>query len=178
MSGMLELTAAFGDRVSQLLKNCRERGVEMRPFEFLRHPLVQGKYWKQSRPAAEIAARITDLRDQGAHFLAQCLEKSTAGTGPAITNALPGYSWHQWGEAIDCCWMMEGVVIWDTDKKVNGVNGYQVYAEEAIKLELYPGLYWDNFKDGVHVQFRKEMSPAGIYSIREINDIMEATFGD
>ena len=148
----------------------------MVPSETIRSPFLQAKYWCQSRSVSEIDTAITELRQKKANFLVSCIEAVGPIEGPKITNALPGYSWHQWGEALDCFWQVNGKANWDCDMLVNGLNGYQVYAAEAKKLGLDAGFFWTSIKDAPHVQYREAGSPSVLYSLREINDIMEQIY--
>src|SRR6185369_14731386 len=102
----------------------------------------------------EIALKIASLRDQGAPFLAHCLESVGPQSGDPVTNAIPGLSWHQWGEAMDCVWIVDGAAEWSTTRKVNGVNGYRAYANEAVRLGLTAGGFFRSLKDWPHVQLR------------------------
>lgn len=94
-----------------------------------------------------------------------------------MTNAPPGYSWHQWGEAVDSFWVVGGTAEWSSAKKIEGVNGYQVYAEEASNLGLDAGGLWKSLKDWPHVQLRPAGSPAKALSLAEINGEMKKRFG-
>lgn len=96
----------------------------MRPNAGLRDPFEQAKLWRQSRSIEEILAAIDELRSVGAPFLAHCLESVGPQHGDPVTNAPPGYSWHQWGEAVDCFWLLGGKAEWSSTKKVGGLNAY------------------------------------------------------
>lgn len=154
-----DLVPQFRASVIQLLQNCTTRGVQMVPTEGLRSPALQAKYWRQSRSIVEINHAIAMLRQNGASYLADVLDAVGPQNGDEVTKVLPGNSWHQWGEAVDCFWEVDGKAEWSTTKKVNGVNGYHVYAEEAQKLGLTAGLLWPRFKDAPHVQLRKDDNP-------------------
>lgn len=156
-----------------LLDNCLKQGILMIPYETIRSPFQQAKYWCQSRTALEIDLAVSKFKKQKAYFLASCIEVAGVIEGPKITNALPGYSWHQWGEALDCFWQVDGKAIWDCEILINGINGYQVYAAEAKKLKLEAGFYWTTIKDAVHIQYREAGSPFDLYSVKEINKIMK-----
>ncbi|MFL9485011.1 M15 family metallopeptidase [Chitinophagaceae bacterium LWZ2-11] len=173
------LESTFDMLITKLLRNCREKGVEMIPYEKLRSPYIQANYWKQGRTNDEIAATLEYLAKEQAFFLLHCIEVATPSAGPKITNALPGCSWHQWGKAIDCYWFEKGKKNWNLDV-INeyGENGYKVYAQEAQKLKLDAGYFWSTNCDAVHVQHHKTSSPLKVYSLREINETMEYYFAD
>lgn len=175
---LADLASTFRPACEQLLDACRRRGVEMRVVETVRGPLRQARLWRQSRTRETIAAKIAELRGQGAPFLAHCLESVGPQHGPEVTRALPGLSWHQWGEALDCVWVVAGEAIWSTTRKVNGVNGFAVYAEEARALGLTAGLFFARFRDAPHVQQRAAANPRGVFTLPQIDAIMHDRFGD
>ena len=161
------LTLEFHNATSQLLANCLELGIEMVPFCTLRSPQAQAVLWRQSRSVAEVMEGIERLRSGGAPWLAEVLD----GVGPQlgkgeVTKALPGLSWHQWGEAVDCYWLRDGKAQW------NG-PGYDTYRLEAEKLGLTQ-VTWER----VHVQLRKDGSPAKMFPMSEIDAIMKEKFGE
>jgi hypothetical protein len=171
------LVSEFTQQIRQLLDRCRLRGIEMRPYMGLRDPFEQARLWRQSRSREEIQARIALLQAQGAGFLAHCLESVGPQHGRPVTNALPGLSWHQWGEAVDCFWLVGGKAEWSAGRLVSGANGYQVYAEEAEALGLTAGGRFTSLKDWPHVQMRADASPLSSLSMVEIDAAMAAMFG-
>jgi len=173
-----DLILDFRARVQDLLQTCRARGVEMRPYTTLRDPFEQARLWRQSRSREEIDRKIDQLRNVGADFLAHCLDSVGPQNGRYVTDAAPGLSWHQWGEALDCFWLVEGQAEWSTERRVNGVNGYRVYAEEAKRLGLTAGGDWINFQDWSHVQLRAASGPQEVLSLLQIDRAMREGFGE
>ena len=171
------LVTGFRDRLNALLQACSEQGVEMRPYFGIRTPFEQAKLWRQSRTHEQIAAKIAELTLAGAPFLASCIDSVGPQSGPPVTNAIPGLSWHQWGEAVDCAWVVAGKTEWSTQKKIEGINGYAIYAKEARKAGLDSGGLWQSLKDWPHVQHRTVSSPARLYSFAEIDTKMKEKFG-
>jgi hypothetical protein len=169
-----DLIPGLQPQVQELLNKCLLRGIEMRPCATLRDPFEQAR---QSRSREEIERKIAQLREAGASFLADCIERVGPQSGRPVTGAAPGLSWHQWGEALDCFWMVNGAAEWDAGRLVNGVNGYRVYAEEARRLGLTAGGFWPRLKDWPHVQLRPGDSPADAMALDEINATMKARFG-
>ncbi len=159
-----------------LMQNCLSRGIEMRVYETLRTPFEQGKIWRQSRTREQVQRKIRELQDAGADFLAFCIESVGPQSGRHVTDAPPGLSWHQWGEAFDSFWVVNGAAEWSTTRKINGLNGYRVYAEEAEQLGVTPGGHWTNFKDWPHVQLKSAKSPASVVSLIEVNRVMKERF--
>lgn len=150
----------------------------MVPSQSVRTPEQQARYWRQSRSVVEINQAIAMLRSSGAAYLAEVLESVGPQHGDEVTKVLPGNSWHQWGEAVDCFWEVNGAAVWSTTKKVNGLNGYQVYAQEAKALGLTAGLLWPRFKDAPHVQLRADDNPRSSgMAWADIDETMRSRFG-
>jgi len=172
-----DLVPELRPKARTLIERCRVRGIEMRTYETLRTPLEQGIIWRQSRTREQVQAKIQELRNAGAEFLAFCIESVGPQSGRHVTDAPPGLSWHQWGEAFDSFWVVNGGAEWSTTKKINGLNGYHVYAEEAENIGLTAGGLWTNFKDWPHVQLRSEKSPQRLFTITQIDQTMRQRFG-
>jgi peptidoglycan L-alanyl-D-glutamate endopeptidase CwlK len=174
------LVPAFRQNCLRLLEKCEEKGVTMYPNELIRSPQTQARLWCRGRSPATILQGITSLEMDGASFLASCLQRAAAANNSSgakiVTNALPGLSWHQWGEAMDCCWLVDGRPEWNTCILKEGGNGYVVYGEEATKLGLDAGYLWAS-KDAAHVQYRKDASPLAVFTMREIDREMKARYG-
>jgi peptidoglycan L-alanyl-D-glutamate endopeptidase CwlK len=173
-----DLIPAFRTQVEDLLGRCEASGYPMRPFYTLRTPSEQAILWRQSRSTEEIRRRISSLREQGADFLADCIENVGPQTGRHVTNAIPGLSWHQWREAVDCFWLVDGSAEWSYRKRINGMNGYANYAHIAGDMGLNSGGNWTSFKDWPHVHMRQESNPGLVYSLEEIDRVMRERFGE
>ncbi|WP_048439880.1 M15 family metallopeptidase [Caenimonas sp. SL110] len=171
------LDPAFAAQVTRLLQKCSSLGYEMRPYAGMRSPIEQARLWRQSRPIEEIKAKIAAFDAAGANFLASCLRKAGPQNGDHVTDAPPGYSWHQWGEAVDVFWVVGGKAQWSTRTLIKGRNGYRVYADAAAAMGLTAGGLWPRFKDWPHVQLRATGSPARALTLLQIDSAMKARFG-
>jgi len=165
------LNPEFNERLEHLVDACEQRGVIMKPYSLYRDPVEQGKLWRQSRAGWVVREKIKFLRDRGAYFLADCLDKAGPAHGPHVTNAYGGLSWHNWGEASDCYWEIDGRAVWDTDY-LGDQNGYKIYAELAGRSGL-TSMGQEYGWDWVHVQLRRESSPSKVYGLLEVNDHLE-----
>jgi peptidoglycan LD-endopeptidase CwlK len=173
-----KLEPAFREKVESLLHTLNTIGVEMRPYFGIRTPQEQAMLWRQSRSREEIASAINRLRLGAANFLAEVLDEVGPQNGPHVTNALPGLSWHQWGEAVDCFWAVNGTAEWSATKLIDGINGYRIYAERAREAGLEAGGFWTGLKDWPHVQMRKAGSPASAgMTLEEIDEHMRRRYG-
>lgn len=171
------LEPEFARKAKLLLQNCTSLGYKMEPVCGVRTPFEQAKLWRQSRSTREIHEKMEELQQNEAPFLARCIEEIGPCSGPHVTNAIPGFSWHQWGEALDCVWVVDGKVEWSHTKKVNGQNGYVVYTEQAVELGFIAGGTWRSFQDWPHIQASDLSSPARRHNLKEINDAMKKMYG-
>jgi peptidoglycan L-alanyl-D-glutamate endopeptidase CwlK len=172
-----QLIPEFKATVVELISLCKQRGVEMRPYFTIRDPFEQARLWRQSRSTEEIQQKISEFERDGAEFLAHCLRSVGPQYGDHVTDSPPGFSWHQWGEALDCFWVVDGRAEWSAKKTINGLNGYRVYADIAKELQLTPGGFWTSLKDWPHVQLRAISNPGKVMSLVDINAKMKARFG-
>ena len=172
-----KLVPAMKPLVIELTDRCKTRGVEMRPNIGLRDPFEQARLWRQSRSREQIAVKLEELQTAGASFLAHCLDSVGPQHGEHVTDTPPGFSWHQWGEALDYFWVVDEDAEWSTQRLVNGVNGYHVLANEAETIGLTAGGHWKKFKDWPHVQLRGISNAGTAMSIAQIDAEMKARFG-
>ena len=122
-----------------VLEECASAGVIMVPYRCAGSPQTQAKLWRQSRTTKEIVQALTLLRDRGAPWLADVLEAAGPQYGRKVTDAMPGFSRHNWLSAVDCYWDVDGRAEWSSRRMVNGLNGYQLYRTIAIKRGLARG---------------------------------------
>ena len=170
------LSDDFRPKVENLITLCKGRDVIMRPYCTVRTPIEQAKIWRQSRSREQIDRQIKFFKDNDAPYLADCLEKAGPQHGPWETDSLPGLSWHQWGEAVDCFWLVRGDADWTRpDRAPPGVlNGYRVYADAAKELQLTP-LGSTRVQDWPHVQnFAHKVYDQ--YSLEEVDAEMRNRF--
>ncbi len=181
-----KLAPVFREKVEVLLANCRAQGIQMRPFFTERTPWEQARIYRSTRGTGEIARMANRVRASGAPYLAGVLEGvgpqfSPPGSQGHLTNAPPGLSWHQWGMAVDCFWLLGDTAIWSikhttTLLEQEDVNGYLVYGDEAIQLGLLSaGISWG--WDWPHVQMTSHGSPKDQYAWHDVDAQMRDKFG-
>ena len=111
----------FAEKCKNLLQICESRGVRYYMISGYRSVTEQNELYAQGRTKP----------------------------GQIVTNARGGQSAHNFGIAIDFCR--------DVDMQRSGLQpswntpDYKVLGEEAVRLGLESGLYW-NFKDAPHIQ--------------------------
>lgn len=170
------LECNFRPKAEQLVADCEANGTPVSPFFTVRSPWKQARLWRQSRSSREIAAGVEQLKAAGAPWLAAVIGEVGPQWGAWATNAAPGNSWHQWGEAVDCVAMVDGSMSWDTIRGERGGPGdayYRFYAERAVELGLTS---LSRIGDWVHVQLRAESAPARVVSWPEIEAEMQRRF--
>jgi peptidoglycan L-alanyl-D-glutamate endopeptidase CwlK len=163
------LIPEFWQKVQQVITLCGENDLHFKVVQAVRTPMEQAKLWRQSRTPGVIAEAVAKLRAKNGDFLAKCIEEVGPVNGPRVTGSLPGYSWHQWCEAVDLAWEIDGRIEW------NNLTGYKKMAEIAKSLGLTAGYFWTT-PDAGHLQFRPQEIP-GIYSVKEVSEAMEKKFG-
>jgi peptidoglycan LD-endopeptidase CwlK len=144
------LVPEFRTKVEQLIANCQQRSVTMVCYTTRIGPAWEAELYCHSRKWAQVQPVAEQLRSSGAPKLAALLKPEHCKSAAWKSNALPGRSWHSWGEAVDC--YVQGAnktALWSGP-------GYEIYASEAERLGLTAGHRWA-MRDSVHVQFR----PAG-----------------
>lgn len=173
-----ELISSFRADYEHLLSDCRHAGKPMVCYFTVRHPIKQAKFWRQSRSALEVREGIAWLRAAGAIWIADIVESVGPQFGRWATNAVPGNSWHQWGEAADAYAEVDGRCSWDSVPGQVGGPGdayYHFYAERAVELGLCP--LGPVIGDWPHVQARQESAPSQLMSWPEIDAEMRRRFG-
>jgi len=156
-------------------------GVRMVPYFTDRTPEDQAKLWRQSRPTAHITQRIERLEADGAPYLAHVIRSvGPVPTGPSVTGALPGESWHQYGMACDCYWDCDGQLIWDPSHTVARgtaiINGYGVYQQVAQGLGAHGTTFGGGKVDWPHIQATPDSSPLASYTWPEVDAMMKSKY--
>ena len=164
-----DLGSPFREGMESLLAMVNQSGGtqwEFRPFSTLRDPWEQASLWRQSRSFEEMMIQHNRLIGTGAPFLAQCLFETGPSFGKHVTNALPGQSWHQWGEACDLFLVVDGKANWDVSHEA-----WKELSTLTLAKGFDSGFAWTQFPDAPHVQLRKG-SPLGFYNWNQIDQRM------
>jgi len=120
----------------------------------------QATLFRQSRSTAQINSKIDSLKDRGYDFLAEAFNRTKPCDGPWRTNAAPGETWHNYGEAIDAVPLVNGVEIWNLDEKVPEQKKqmdtlWLAYGDVVVYLGMTWGGNWKS-KDNPHAQNRPQ----------------------
>jgi hypothetical protein len=175
------LVPDFRSKVKDLLAACKDRSVRIELFNTLTTPMEQASLWRQGRSAAEVELKVMALEHAKALYIAQCLRDAKTNATNLVTDALPGFSWHNWAEAANCVWVdSSNKLVWARDwiDKSKQHNGYQIFAEEAVKLGLtHCAVFSNNEMNWTQVQLRDVESPDQVYSLLEIDAEMRKRYG-
>lgn len=148
------LDPKFATICTTLIQNCANKGIKIVPVSGLRTLQEQAILWRQSRSTETINVQIAIYRNNDCDYMADLLEGVGPHEGAHVTNALPGYSWHNWGQALDC---------------VVNIGSYSDYANQACLLGLTAGYNFKSFPDIGHVQLSTYEIPS-LYTMKEVND--------
>ena len=167
MQGLEPAFRAEAQAVIDRLK--AERHVRVVPVSGVRDPWTQAIYWRQSRTGTVVSQKIAFLADQGAPFLAEVLEEVGPHSGPHVTDAVPGTSFHQYARALDVYIESPAThkALW-RDPKTDGVEFnlavqlYDQYGAAAEARGLTWGGHW-SFGDFGHIQSQKASTPLQEY---------------
>jgi len=81
-------------------------------------------------------------------------QNELASLGPNVTHAAAGQSWHQYGMAADCAFLIDGrIVISEADPRA--ARAYDLYGDVAQSFGLTWGGSWRNLRDLGHVELRR-----------------------
>lgn len=140
----------------------REKMLELQDqlsFEILyyctgRSAWEQAKLYRQSRTKKVIDEKILILEKFGHEELAKILRDVGPQSGPHVTKAGPGESWHQYWEAVDGVPIIGGKPAWDVRKHA---AQWRELGEKATALGVNWGGNWPKWADFPHFQ----MPPTG-----------------
>jgi hypothetical protein len=165
-----ELEPTFADLCVRLITECANHGILLMPYSANRSPTEQAKLWRQGRSLAEIESAARRLKDAGAPYLASCLLTVGPQRGAKVTNALPGESWHNWGEGLDF------FVLDENDQPIHD-GSHPKYIEmgaHAEEVGLHAGVFWPK-PDAGHVQLRSQPVKS-FYEWPDINRLMREKY--
>jgi len=131
--------------------------------------------WRQSRPSLDINTTISLLILNRCAFAARVLKEVGPQTGPHITNARPGESYHQYGLALDVYRTdaMEMKAVW-TPEAYAGLIG------KAHEFKLESGADFANLRGDVYhlqVPVAETPMPKGLRLNAILDRSQELTWG-
>lgn len=133
--------------VSQF-KEQTERRAELLVYCTFRTPEEQAILYRKGRTIEQIEAKASELKVLGREDLAEILLKAAPQIDPKIvTNAGPGQSAHNYGEAFDAVPLVGGKPVWSLNDPL-----YRLYGRLSIEMGLDWAGRWKSFREGPHSQ--------------------------
>lgn len=156
-------------KVKNVIKICKDKGVDILFYCTLRSLEEQAKLYRQSRTRSAINVKLESLRERGFGFLADIVESVGPCSGPHVTNACAGESWHNYAEAGDGVPLINGKAAWSyKDNK----EAWDIYGAACVAEDLDWAGNWTRFKEMPHTQLRVGGNPLKIFSPEDIKEIL------
>lgn len=164
-----DLVPVMRNKAREVIRICKEKGVGILIYCTLRDLEEQAKLYRQSRSFSEIQEKEKQLRQRGFDFLADILLSVGPCSGPHVTNAGPGESFHNYAEAFDGVPLVNGKAAWSyKDNK----EAWDIYGAACESV----GLTWlgnsTGFNEKPHAQFRSGGNPLKMFAPEEIKNIL------
>ncbi len=148
-----KLQEGFGERFDLLKNLLAASGIEVLFYCGFRPCAEQAKLWRASRTSEQVHAKISELESSGFDFLAKVIRDvgpQFGETGRHLTNAIPGMSHHNYGQAADGVVMVVGKPDW----AMAYGHLWDMYGRLAGHAGLEWAGAWKRFREYVHVQHR------------------------
>jgi hypothetical protein len=166
------LIPQFRKQLICALDAAKSQGLQIEVLTTIITPLEQAALWKQGRSRIDAELKVMALKDAKAPYLAECLQKAVAQETNIVTNLLPGYSWHQWGEAALLIWVDKQKIVFDT----RGA-GYRKFAEILKEFSLHCASENDDSPLAWRTAtFRASPNAGESYKVSEIDSEMQKRF--
>lgn len=138
----------FREKLETAFAYSEKAGFKIDVFSGLRSLKEQAQLWKQSRTEAQILKLHGIYLERGMKFCAEVLMSTPYVRGRWATNKAPGYSWHQYGEAVDFVLIYRQNALWNKNNPA-----YREVADLIKNEGLTTGYYWEK-QDVYHIQLR------------------------
>jgi len=164
-----DLISEVQEKAEKVHEVCEQVGVDLLIYCTLRSLEEQAKLFRQSRSWAEIKKKIDKFRNRGFYFLADIIEQVGPCSGRHVTNAGPGESWHNFGEAWDAVPLIGGKPAWNY---LHAKAEWDAYGECVRQVNMYWAGDWTNFREYPHAQLRVGSNPLKKYEPDEIRAML------
>lgn len=146
---------------------CADAGIELLIYCTLRDAHEQARLYRQSRTKEQVQAKIDQLTAKGFPALARILkEVGPQKSGPKVTGAGPGESFHQYSRAYDCVPVLNGKPVWSSSGE--GGKLWAKVGQLGKKCGLEWAGDWTSFREFPHFQLTGGLT---------LLDLMKAKFG-
>jgi len=162
-----DLQSTVVDKARRVIDMCKNEGVDLLVYCTLRSLEEQAKLFRQGRSWNQIKKKMDRLYKKGFTDLAELIESVGPQHGKRkVTNAGPGESWHNFGEAFDAVPMVGGKALW------NDVERYKVYGKSVVECGLTWAGNWKTFREYPHAQNRNTGNPLKVLLPLEIREYL------
>ena len=126
----------------------KESKAELLIYCTYRTPEEQAVLYRRGRSITQMFAKAAELKEEfGRPDLAEILLRTQPQTGQIVTNAGPGQSAHNYGEAFDAVPLLGGKPVWSLADPL-----YLLYGRLSIAAGLDWAGRWKSFREGPHSQ--------------------------
>ncbi|GAA0347096.1 hypothetical protein GCM10009092_09400 [Bowmanella denitrificans] len=144
-------------KAQQVIQFCRDvGGFDLLIYCTLRPLQEQARLYRQSRARAEIEDKQNKFRQRGFGFLADIIHQVGPCYGRHVTNAAPGESWHNYGEAWDAVPLLGGKPEWSY---VDAKEHWDIYGQGVREVGMHWAGDWQSFREFPHAQLRPGGNP-------------------
>lgn len=121
----------------------------------------QAKLWRRSRTDSEIDHAIFELEQEKCPFLAEILRRANSPVGTAVTDKMPGFSWHNFGEEVEVCM---------PEDKADLTILKKVVKKHDLTLS-------NSFVGDISIRKSPFENPLDVYKAQEIDKLMREKWG-
>lgn len=164
-----DLVPEVKEKAEKVIEVCGQVGVDILIYCTLRSLEEQAKLYRQSRSWQEIKTKILKFKGRGYGFLGEVLDSVGPCSGPHVTNAGPGESWHNYAEAWDAVPLVGGKAAWNYMKAKEEWNAY---GECVRQVGMFWAGDWVSFREYPHAQLRKGGNPLRENDSEKIHEIL------
>ena len=172
---MLEwLDEGFKRKIELLREKCAEAGIGIRFKRGFVNVFEHAELWRSCHNSSEIDVAIAELQRKGCQFLAATMMHSHAMHLNQNLKRCPGFSWHNFGKAIDV------EIVDRTGKKLHHDLReplFCMFMDIAEDCDLHMNHDACDF-DGFHLQSEKESSPGDVYAPEVIDNEIYRSYRD
>lgn|SRR6267154_350673 len=166
------LNNKFHDKLYAFIDKCNAHEIVLEFETGFVHPREQARLWRKGRSDSEIDAKIAEFQLADADYLVKLLIDAHAPEGLSLTDDLPGFTWHNWGQAYTFC------ILGEDGRPILSTSKIYAKAAELAKVTGLTSGYYFRPKQAYLVQMSPHKTPAAEYSLQEINKEMERMYGN
>lgn len=153
---MSRLISEMQAPANRVITHCRLQGVDPLIYCTYRSLPDQARLYRQGRTYPQILTKIDELKSLGFAWLASIIKEVGPQSGPVVTNAAPGESAHNYGEAFDATPLVHGKPVWIYE---GNERLFEIFGNALESEGLFWSGRWPNFREYFHGQFQPDPNP-------------------